>query len=134
MRDQRAYLAAYYTKHKVAYKVKAANYYLAHKAEIVARGEVYRKANPEAIALLGAKYRCTRRSHHAYARYGGRGIKFRLTLSELIGTIGRRPSTAHSLDRINNDGHYEIGNIRWATHLEQSRNRHHQNQYTKCRA
>jgi regulator of sirC expression with transglutaminase-like and TPR domain len=37
--------------------------------------------------------------------------------------IGPRPSPQHSVDRINVNGHYEPGNVRWATHSEQAKNR-----------
>lgn len=70
-----------------------------------------------------AKQRCHNPNNHAYNRYGGRGIEFRFnSYEEFLAYLGRRPSLQHSLDRIDNDGHYEIGNVRWATNGEQSRN------------
>ena len=38
------------------------------------------------------------------------------------GHIGPRPSRRWSVDRINNDGNYEPGNVRWATAAMQGRN------------
>lgn len=37
--------------------------------------------------------------------------------------VGPRPSIVHSIDRVNNNGHYEPGNVRWATPAQQSRNK-----------
>ena len=70
---------------------------------------------PEFKAFYDAKYRCTRSNHASWGDYGGRGIEFRFTsFEEFLGHIGLKPSAELTLDRINNDGHYEIGNVRWA--------------------
>lgn len=70
-----------------------------------------------------ARERCTDPTNIAYHRYGGRGIEFRFTsFRQFLGHIGERPE-GHTLDRKDNDGHYEIGNVRWATHSEQGRNK-----------
>jgi hypothetical protein len=37
--------------------------------------------------------------------------------------VGRRPSPSHSLDRIDNFGNYEPGNVRWATSQQQNQNK-----------
>jgi hypothetical protein len=66
------------------------------------------------------------KSNPRYHRYGGRGIRvakrwddFRLFLAD----VGERPSLQHSIGRIDNDGHYEPGNVEWSTEHDQQRNR-----------
>ena len=81
-------------------------------------------ASIERRAYSNAKNRATNPKYRAYHRYGGRGIEFRFeNYEDFLDCVGRRPSDKHSLDRINNDGHYERGNLRWATQTEQVRNR-----------
>lgn len=82
-------------------------------------------------SVLGARGRCQNPRNKNYANYGGRGIEYRLpenptdAAALLVQEIGPRPR-GMSLDRIDNDGHYEIGNLRWATPLQQ---RHNQRPY-----
>lgn len=50
--------------------------------------------------------------------------EWRKDFSAFLRDVGPRPSMKHSLDRFpNNDGHYEPGNVRWATRAEQQTNR-----------
>jgi hypothetical protein len=50
-------------------------------------------------------------------------VQFRIkSLQELVDAIGLRHE-GQTLDRINTNGHYEIGNVRWATKKEQATNR-----------
>lgn len=71
--------------------------------------------------------RCTIPSAHNYSYYGGRGIKvcdeWLKSFPAFLRDMGKRPSIAHTLDRINGDGNYEPGNCRWADQKMQSRNR-----------
>jgi len=83
--------------------------------------------SPEYKAAAHAKERCEKPSNKFYMNYGGRGIEFRFDsvadcAEYLVRVLGRRP-TGMTLDRIDNNGHYEIGNLRWATRSQQQFNR-----------
>ncbi len=70
--------------------------------------------------------RCSKPNNTHYEYYGGRGIivcERWHTFENFIVDMGFAPSPKHSLDRFpNNDGNYELGNVRWATRKEQMRN------------
>lgn len=72
------------------------------------------------IAMLG---RCSNPNYTNWINYGGRGIQVRFdSFWEFYEEVGPRPNRHHSIDRINNDAHYEPGNVRWATAKEQANN------------
>lgn len=72
--------------------------------------------------------RCTREYHPYYPCYGGRGIQIdpswlgRGGFVVFLAHVGVRP-TDTTLDRIDVNGHYMPGNVRWATASEQRLNR-----------
>jgi hypothetical protein len=75
-------------------------------------------------AYVQARYRCCNSRCRNYKNYGGRGIEFRfVSFEEFYACIGPRPSSEYSLDRIDVNEHYEIGNVQWATDKEQVENR-----------
>lgn len=69
------------------------------------------------------KRRCENPQRKDYKYYGGRGIQNKLKSHEdILTAIGPWPGKGYSLDRINNNGHYEAGNLRWATQSQQRQN------------
>jgi hypothetical protein len=70
--------------------------------------------------------RCVNQKNKRFKDYGGRGIsvceRWR-KFENFSADMGQRPSSAHSIDRINNDGNYERSNCRWATTSQQAFNR-----------
>lgn len=81
---------------------------------------------PEYGPWLAMMERCYDKHRERYASYGGRGIRVHKAwhqFTTFFAEMPRRPSRQHSLDRIDGDGHYEPGNVRWATSIEQNRNK-----------
>lgn len=71
-----------------------------------------------------AKQRCENSKFLEYENYGGRGIQFKFSsFEDFFSCMGLKPTSQHTLDRINNNGHYERGNVRWATRSEQNLNK-----------
>ena len=70
-----------------------------------------------------AKRRCTNPKHQRCLDYGGRDIQFNFSsLKEWLDYMGPRP-LGYEMDRINNNGHYEKGNLRWTDFSTQQKNK-----------
>lgn len=82
---------------------------------------------PEYNAWCNMIARCINQKHPSYSYYGGRGISvcmvWQRSYPAFLRGVGRRPSRAYTLGRIDNDGNYEPGNVRWETWGCQSRNK-----------
>jgi hypothetical protein len=79
---------------------------------------------PEYKIFREARRRCTDPNHDNYKSYGGRGIQFKFeSFQQFYAELGPRPTPKHSVDRKNSHGHYETGNVRWATACQQCQNR-----------
>ena len=78
----------------------------------------------------GMKDRCCNENTKYYKFYGGRGItvcdewkdNFQ-AFYDYVSQLSHYGEEGYTLDRINNEGNYEPGNVRWATKKEQASNR-----------
>lgn len=74
----------------------------------------------------GMVSRCYNKHHPSYHRYGERGIKvcdrWLKSFENFLKDVGGKPNKNYTLDRKDNDGHYEPSNCRWATQKQQCNN------------
>ena len=74
--------------------------------------------------------RCNYPNHKAYKNYGGRGIKvcpeweknFQ-AFFDYVSKLEHYGEEGRTIDRIDNDGDYAPGNVRWATRSDQEQNK-----------
>jgi hypothetical protein len=75
--------------------------------------------HPSFVNWKAMVQRCQNKNHSHYPSYGGRGIAihsawrvFKVYEQE-FGYL--KPGPGYTVDRINNDGNYEPGNVQWLT-------------------
>lgn len=86
------------------------------------------RRTPEFSSWCGAHSRCENKNDKAYKHYGARGISVcdrwsgENGLLNFLNDMGRKPSSSHSLERINVNGNYCPENCKWGTPFEQANN------------
>lgn len=122
--NKKVYMKQWSKDHKKECGLRSAIYYKLHKEEVLRKAKERRKQYPEIATIRHMRERCNNPKVHNYNRYGGRGIKCKIkNWKEIVNHIGPKPGENWTIDRINTNGHYEIGNIRWATYQQQALNR-----------
>ncbi len=91
---------------------------------------------PEYVIWQQMNYRCHSVGHPDFVKYGARGIvvceqwRGKGGFPRFMDEVGLRPTRYHSIDRANNDGNYEPGNVRWVTMDVQIANRRNNRRVT----
>lgn len=92
------------------------------------------KQSPEHVVWTHMKQRCLNPRCKQFSDYGGRGIRIHpawvQSFEAFYADVGPRPTPKHSIDRIDNNGHYEPGNAQWSTKAIQQANRRNSNRLT----
>lgn len=80
---------------------------------------------PEFKAWSALRQRCTNPNASGFEHYGGRGIRVSPdwdTFSAFLADMGERPSSEHSIERLDVNGDYGPNNCIWADRKTQARN------------
>lgn len=111
--------------YKTSLKKNEGRWYCSSCSRIVRREKIDlpRKGTPIHNSYSAAKQRCNYKKSKAYARYGGRGIKFEWNnFKSFYEDMKNGWFEGATLERIDLDGNYNKNNCCWATRTEQLRN------------
>lgn len=100
------------------------------------RATTHTTKSKEYTAWISMKQRCTNPRAQNYHNYGGRGISVCAewidSFEAFLSHVGYAPEGGRiSIDRIDNNGNYEPGNVRWATPYQQVMNRRNTKLYRR---
>ena len=121
--DRKKYRREYWATHP-EYRAKEKARQLLTLPQKRKRQKEYNDKHPEKLCWYALVNRCTNPKNKKWDIYGGRGIKCLFSsYEEFFNELGKRPGKEYSIDRIDNNGNYEHGNVRWATLSQQNKNR-----------
>lgn len=83
------------------------------------------RRSPLHMAWMNMRNRCNNPSDAKFRHYGGRGVIVCDRWNDFVAfaqDVGPHPGIGYTLDRIDTNGNYEPGNVRWATRKVQARN------------
>ena len=120
----REYSRLYASKTYPRYRPAQLKYARGHKQVYRDAVRRYLENHPWMRHGNSARRRCRDSKHIAFKRYGGRGIKYMLTQLQLKKLWFRDQAwklVDPSIDRISNDGNYEVGNCHFIERSDNSR-------------
>ena len=122
-----AYMKKWHQRNRESQKLYIKEYQKSNRENLRIYTSKYRIKNPWLNSYTGAEQRCNNKNHHAYKNYGGHGIKFLLTKDETKTLWVRDRANLMkwpSIDRVDNDRHYEFKNCRFIEMGENSARRY----------
>lgn len=118
-----------YQQHRAESLQAQKKYAQTHREQIQQRRKRYFKSLKGYLRVVWHNMlkRCNNPDDNRYKDYGGRGIKVKFESFDeffdyVVNDLKADPRGL-TIDRIDNDGHYEKGNIRFITHKENCQNR-----------
>ena len=118
-----------YKKHRTEILQQCLRYRQQHRTENLRYARQHRKTLQGYLYCLfsNMRRRCNNPKDKKYKFYGGRGIKVKFAsfddFFDYVVNVLKADPRGLTIDRIDNDGHYEKGNIRFITHRENCQNR-----------